>query len=136
VTGIFILLFFLPLAILQTNGGTYSLNVCTIKSLVEPFQTVKWTWQLCLSATMIVLLSGFTVFMYKKRKLQRLLCIAGLVLILVFCFYTGYYMFGAATSTTPTIWVILPVIACVLNVLAMNKISADEKLIRSLDRIR
>jgi hypothetical protein len=45
-------------------------------------------------------------------------------------------MFGADRSTTPTIWGILPVLACVLNVLAMKKIGADEKLIRSLDRIR
>jgi hypothetical protein len=67
-----------------------------------------------------------------------------MLLILVFCFYTGFYIvkidglpeLGLNNATTPSIWVILPVIAFIFNLLAVKKIGADEKLIRSLDRIR
>jgi uncharacterized membrane protein len=141
VCGLFIALFFLPLAFVQTAEATYSLNVCTVKSLTEPSKIVMWTWQLSLSATIVALLSVAAIFLYKKRKLQKWTCIVNLLLILVFCFYTGYYMFNMPepdqkSVINPSIWVVLPVIACILNILAMNRISADEKLIRSLDRIR
>jgi hypothetical protein len=143
VAGLFIALFFIPLAFIQANGTAYSFNLCTLKSVSEPAETVFLTWPLALLATIIFLSALFSIFLYKMRKKQRLLCIINIIFILIFCFLTGYYLwhFGkipelGQSVITPTVWVIIPVIAFIFNLMAIGKINADEKLIRSLDRIR
>jgi amino acid permease len=144
VAGLFIALFFVPLAFVQADGTAYSFNLCTLKSVSEPAKTVFPTWPLALLATIISLLALFSIFLYKKRKKQRLICIINIVFILIFCFLTGYYLWhfgkipelGENIITNPTIWAILPAIAFIFNFMAIGKINADEKLIRSLDRIR
>jgi Kef-type K+ transport system membrane component KefB len=130
VAGLFIALLFLPLA--------------TVKSISETAKTVFLTFPLAITATVIAALSLIAVFLYRKRKVQRVVCLAVFLLILAFCILAGYYMVtagkiqeaGQNAVITPSIWITFPVIACILSILAVNRISADEKLIRSLDRIR
>jgi amino acid permease len=144
VAGFFIALLFLPLAFIQSDGSAYALTLCTVKSISETTKTVFLTYPLAITATIIAVLSLIAVFLYKKRKVQRLVCLAVFLLILVFCLLTGYYMvtidkiqeIGQNAVINPSIWVAFPVIACILSILAINSINADEKLIRSLDRIR
>ncbi|MDR0835144.1 MAG: DUF4293 domain-containing protein [Tannerella sp.] len=144
VAGLFIALLFLPLAFIQSAGSAYTLTLCVVKSIAETSKIVSLTFPLAITATVTAVLSIVAVFLYKKRKVQRLVCFAVLLSILVFCFLAGYYMMtmdkiqeiSQNAVTTPSIWIAFPVVACILNILAINKINADEKLIRSLDRIR
>ena len=144
---LFAVLFFLPLAFVQTIGGTTcALNVCTLQVLTEPVKTISVNWLLSILGTAIFLLSIFTIFLYEKRNVQKWLCILNMLLMLAFIFYAGYNIvhvdmlalpkLEVNNVAHPTVWALIPVIAFILNLLAIRRIAADEKLIRSLDRIR
>ncbi|MDR2384850.1 MAG: DUF4293 domain-containing protein [Tannerella sp.] len=145
VAGLFVVLLFLPLVFIHSGDSTYILTLCTVKSISKAVKVVYLTFPLAITATVIVILSLIAVFLYGKRKLQRRVCLAVFLLILVFCFLAGYYYMvavdkipeiGRNVMTNPSIWASFPVIAGILSILAINKINTDEKLIRSLDRIR
>lgn len=82
------------------------------------------------------LFSIATIFLYQKRKLQATLCLAPVLLIV------GWYVVLAVSPQpdgTPQLlgWThVLPLISIILTFMARKGILADEKLVRSLDRIR
>lgn len=84
-------------------------------------------------------LSFIAIFLYKKRMLQARLCTASMILCLA---WYAYYAFCALNEfqTGGTFHVAfaacLPFVAFVLLILARRGITADEKLVRSMDRIR
>lgn len=77
-----------------------------------------------------------TIFLYKQRKLQATLC---LVIMLVI---VGWYVVLAVSPQpdgSPQLlsWAhVLPMVSIILTFMARKGILADEKLVRSLDRIR
>jgi len=80
-------------------------------------------------------ISAVTIFMFKDRKLQMKLCLLGLlvsVLILVLYFMNMKKLIAA----TPALWVILPVAVIVGYFMAFRNIRKDEKLVKSLDKLR
>ena len=87
-----------------------------------------------------IVLEIITVFRYKKRRLQKRLCTAQIVLLLLTAGVTALYLksfgeegFGpVALSVTAA----LPLVAAILTLLARRGIVKDDKLVRSLDRIR
>jgi hypothetical protein len=79
------------------------------------------------------------VFLYKNRKLQFRFgvysvsfCVGCLAMIGL---YTSYAS-GQDTQITLRLGAIMPVVASILSILAVRAIRKDEKLIRSIDRIR
>lgn len=88
----------------------------------------------------IGVLSLGTVFCYNNRKLQIKLCYLILAL-LVLSFIAMYFIVWAPNQeamqgTLPMLWIGIPAIAVILNLLAIRGISKDDKLVRSLDRLR
>lgn len=87
-----------------------------------------------------IVLEIITVFRYKKRRLQKRLCTAQIVLLLLTAGVTALYLksfgeegFGpVALSVTAA----FPLVAAILTLLARRGIVKDDKLVRSLDRIR
>ena len=82
------------------------------------------------------LLMLVTIFLYQKRKLQARMCLVGMllgvawyVLLAVLPQQTG----GQLHLEWPSV---LPAIGVILTFMARKGILADEKLVRSLDRIR
>lgn len=82
------------------------------------------------------------IFLFKNRKLQMkigllnsFVIIFYYVTIAVYAIVVGNGKLGLQYETMQ-VTLILPFIALVFNVLAYLKIRADEKLVRSLDRIR
>ncbi len=79
------------------------------------------------------------IFLYRKRQLQARLCTAGMLLCLA---WYGYYAFVVLNElqTNGTFGfrfaACLPFVAFVLLFMARKGIMADEKLVRSMDRIR
>lgn len=79
----------------------------------------------------------FAIFKYTQRKLQMNLCMLNLCLLLVW-----YLLFALAVNKNggvgfqPKLAACLPMIEVILYFLARKSIWADEKLIRSADRIR
>jgi len=82
------------------------------------------------------LLSLVTIFMYMKRKLQAKLCVVQMFVLLgwyVFLAVLPQYVGGQMNLRWP---VVLPAVCIILTFMARKGIVADEKLVRSLDRIR
>jgi Ca2+/Na+ antiporter len=80
-------------------------------------------------------LSAVTIFMFKDRKLQMRLCLLGLLLaILILVLYI--VDMRKLLSSTPALWAVLPVAVIAAYFLAYKNIRKDEKLVKSLDKLR
>lgn len=85
------------------------------------------------------ILSLVTIFLYNNRILQMKLCRVGIILELASYVALGYLwtcVFPLLGTFHPSCSVCLPVICCILYFMAHSGISKDEKLVRSMDRIR
>lgn len=89
---------------------------------------------------LILLISTVVIFKYKKRKQQFRLATLNLILIVVdilllvgFIYYAQDKLQAKFTLLYP---IIFPVIALIFNYLAMRGIMKDEKLIKSMERLR
>lgn len=82
-----------------------------------------------------IILSLVTIFQFKDRKLQMKLCIAGLLLTAgIITIYIVLYL--KLINPVPALWSILPVIVLVSYFMALRGIRRDEKLVKSLDKLR
>ncbi|MBR2291649.1 MAG: DUF4293 domain-containing protein [Prevotella sp.] len=87
-------------------------------------------------------LGTYTIFIYRNRKMQALFCALNALLIVGWyvCFFVVSQMVGdkswGAVSFQPSWPAVLPAIALIFYLMARRAIQADEKLVRSLDRIR
>jgi hypothetical protein len=81
------------------------------------------------------------IFLYKKRKLQIKLSAINHWLLFLFCITIAVYAYVGMQKYSFSFMrfdygSMLSVFALILNILAKKKIRQDEKLVRSLDRIR
>ncbi|HCC51508.1 MAG TPA: DUF4293 domain-containing protein [Porphyromonadaceae bacterium] len=143
VAGLFIALMFLPVAVLQSGSQFYSFEVSGLNTVAQSSELVYPTWSLMAIDVIIVLLSFVIIFMYKKRVFQMRMCVFNALLMIGFCALFGFYIwqFGKSPELTGMklnirIWAAFPLIALVLNYLAIRNIGADETLVRSLERLR
>jgi hypothetical protein len=86
----------------------------------------------------VVLLHLFVIFKYKKRILQIRILVFTMVLLLGLFgmfFYFAYAGFEGA-KVAFKIPVVFPIVAVILDYLAIRAIGKDEALVRSLNRIR
>ncbi|MBQ6063306.1 MAG: DUF4293 domain-containing protein [Prevotella sp.] len=84
-------------------------------------------------------LNLFAIFMFKNRKLQASLCTWCMILNLAWYVYLAFCVineFMLAGTPHFHIAVCFPLIAIVFYYMARRGIMADEKLVRSMDRIR
>ena len=100
------------------------------------------TWPLMAILLPTAVLATYTIFIYHNRKVQALFCTLNALLI------TGWYVcfFVVAKTTGNKTWgtvdfaplwpAVLPAVALILYLMARHAILADEKLVRSMDRIR
>lgn len=78
------------------------------------------------------------IFLFNNRTLQMKIA-SGAIAIVLFGVGAGLYYFfndSANATATPDIGIVLPVLAVVFTLLANRYIKADEKLVRSADRLR
>ena len=87
-------------------------------------------------------LGAYTIFIYHNRKIQALFC--ALNALLIAGWYVCYFVVAqtvadktwGAVEFRPSWPAVLPAVALILYLMARRAIRADEKLVRSLDRIR
>ena len=86
----------------------------------------------------IALLHFAVIFLYKKRILQMRILVFTIVLLLGLFGMFFYFTYAGFTGAKAAfkIPVIFPVIAAILDFLAIRGIGKDEALVRSLNRIR
>ncbi|MDR1525856.1 MAG: DUF4293 domain-containing protein [Tannerella sp.] len=143
VAGLFIALMFLPIAILQSGDRLYSFDVSGLNTIAQPSELVYPAWSLMAIAAIIIILTFVIIFTYRKRILQIRMCIYNALLIIGFCALFGFYLwqFGKSPELPDMkinirIWAAFPLVALILNYLAIRNIGADETLVRSLERLR
>ena len=95
-------------------------------------------WALFVILLVVAILSFGTIFLFKKRMLQiRLTIFSSVVLIGYYLALVAYiFMLAEDTSFTPSWTVCLPLVAIILNWLAIRGIGADEALVKAYDRLR
>jgi drug/metabolite transporter (DMT)-like permease len=107
------------------------------KNQVKTFQYLTATESiLILIITVIVFMAALiAIFLYKNRKLQLRICIAGIIVSLVniFLYYKETKTFAEGNYDLTAI---LSIAIPVFFILATRGINKDEKLVKSLDRLR
>ncbi|MCB0501605.1 MAG: DUF4293 domain-containing protein [Bacteroidetes bacterium] len=83
-------------------------------------------------------ISFITIFLFSNRKLQMSITRINLFLVLVLIGLTIYFLFvdQANAVESPGMGLILPIFTFLFSFIALKKIGADEKLVRSIDRLR
>ena len=100
------------------------------------------TWPLIAVLLPTAVIATYTIFLYHNRKVQALFCLFNALLVVGW--YVCYFVVGqtvgdkswGAVSFRPTWSAVLPAISLILYLMARHAINADEKLVRSMDRIR
>lgn len=124
-----------------TKTGIYVLKmrgVFNSQDLAEAAILESNIYTLLIALTIIVPL--YTIFSFNKRKMQMKFTLASIVINL-FTFGWTFAITNFAREyidfkTSYSIFLIFPLISAILLVLAYFNISKDEKLIKSLNRIR
>lgn len=134
------LLLVLPLAI-SSEGVKLTAIGFTGVSLSESYVT----WGLFALNALIAFLCFFTIFLFKKRKLQMRLAIFTALLVVGYLVYyvvilldygKGILPMQSGDRITPSLWLVLPILAIVLLYLAFRGIRRDEIKVRLMNRLR
>jgi hypothetical protein len=129
------MLFLYPLADISVGGEIYQFS---IEGIFKGAEKVFSGLPLILFLSLILLLHVYVIFGYKKRIRQmRVLGFTIILLIGLFglFFYFAYAGFEGATVSF-RIPVAFPLVAAILDYLAIRNIGKDEALIRSVNRLR
>ena len=92
------------------------------------------TWILILTIA-LVCIAAIDIFLYKNRKLQGRLALLGILLSLL-NLYLYYKQTHRFTIGNYDLWAILSLAIPIFFFLAMRGIYRDQKLVKSLDRLR
>ena len=86
----------------------------------------------------VAVFSLLNIFLFKNRTLQMNVCRLALVLTVALVGLGAYFLYFNTGSRIelPGVGVIMPLFTLVFSFLALKKIGADEKLVRSADRLR
>ena len=134
----------LPVADLCNSQAhlNYSVDIRGI-SLIQPtgvalFQSA--TSLLTTFAAVFGTISLITIFSYKNRVKQIRLSVLNFLFMIGYYLFLAYYIWSASKGLSAEwhlrISAIFPLIALILNYLAIGAIGKDEKLVKSLDRLR
>ena len=99
-------------------------------------------WPLMAVLLPTAVLGTYTIFLFRNRKIQALFCVLNALLIVGWyvCFFVVVQTVDHKTWGTvdfvPSWSSALPAIALIFYLMARHAIKADERLVRSMDRIR
>jgi len=135
------LIFVFPLAEVLIEGIVYTFTYRGIYSIsADKTELIIEALPLAILYGVALFVNVIAIFLYKKRALQMRFTVFNIILLLGSYALAYYYIFaafkGMDTVINPDLGTVLPVIAAILNYLAFRGIRKDEKLVRSLDRIR
>lgn len=131
-------------AIASLIGAQQEVYVLTMNGIYqvvgEKQELIERTVPLMLLLFFIPALNLFTIFLFKKRKIQMRLTMFNLVLMVGAMGLIAYYLFYAKRNLEADIYfsyrLVFPLLAAIFNFLAYRGILKDELLIKSYDRLR
>ncbi len=122
---------FLPFAYIDGNN----LQSVSTQGILTSDGNMLHTWGFFTFGAVSALITFITIFLYKNRPLQMRLCRISIIFIVCLYAIIGF-LYLAKLAVTPLPTLIIPAVALVLNLLAYRSIKKDERLVRSLDRVR
>ena len=130
----------MPLGLLRVDGFEEQYAAFATISQGHAGVTGFPVWGLGGLALFSALLALMALFLYKQREKQTTLCMVngfliGLYYIAFVIFYFSIQR-GTDADFAPSVFVALPLIALLFNILSMKAISKDIALLASLDRLR
>jgi Domain of unknown function (DUF4293) len=109
-------------------------------SSAQGFILIERLLPLSIVLLLIAVISLFTIFFFKKRKVQIWLSgiLIGLVIFLILaCGHSSYLIMTKYSSEiVPGIKMVLPFLMLLFSILAYRGIRKDENLVKSYDRLR
>ncbi len=128
-------LFFLKFADISVNSELYTF---TVKGIFNGDVMVFDGLPIMIFTGLILFLHLVAVILYKKRVLQIRILVFTIILLLGLTGLLFYFIYAGFTGAQVAfqVPVAFPVIAVILDYLAIRAIGKDEALVRSLDRIR
>lgn len=132
------------------GAALFMFGILTIKytgadgaEVKQSLQLLEYSYLLAVLAIAVVALPVIAIFMFKNRKLQMNLAILAIVLNIGFL---AYYLMGIEsfksshvppiTSSSFGVASFMPVVAIIFLFMAISGIRKDNKLVKSLDRLR
>ena len=100
------------------------------------------TWPLMAILLPTTVIGTYAIFLYRNRKIQAMFCLFNVLLIIGWygCYFVVSQTVGdkswGVVSFRPSWPAALPAVSLILYLMARHAILADEKLVRSMDRIR
>ena len=133
-----------PLAYFAAGSNIYELFAFELVSQSGSDASAQSTMYMGIIVALATIVPLVTIFLYKNRMLQIRLCAVELVLLvgaqifMAIYYYLSNRMFDQLEFHTQgfRIAIIFPLVALILDYLALRAIFKDEMLVRSLDRIR
>ena len=93
-------------------------------------------WQLFILQMLASAVSLYTIFLYKRRKVQANLCLVPILCCLVWYVVLAVLIHQGQLSEQLPLTAALPLVSAILCFMARKAILDDEKLVRAADRIR
>jgi hypothetical protein len=140
VAGLMTVLSVVPLGVLSGDDKLVELGAFGFTVLQGTFHSSFPVWVMGALAVLSAFLAFVTIFLYKKRSFQTMLCTFNGVLMVLFAVgYAAIYLVGLKgidLDLTLNATVVIPVVALVFNIMATKAITKDIELLSSLNRLR
>lgn len=143
IAAIFMTIFaFAPYMTLSTPDADYRLTTTGLETIASENAITVSTqnYTLAILSLLTALLSLITIFLFKNRKLQVLVCRINLLLYItlyIVMILYGYFTYTDLhpTAFATTTYVIFPVCAIIVNSLAISGIQKDERMVKDSERM-
>lgn len=133
---------FMPYMTMGTANADYRLTTLGLETVAaqDAFSVSTQNYTVCILSLLTALLSLITIFLYKNRKLQVLVCRINTLLYVTVYVVMALYAYNCYADIKPdtfatTSYVVFPVCAIIINSLAITAIRKDEQLVRDSDRM-
>ncbi len=143
------LVYFFPLATYTLGStvddylGTITFYMYTLSKQPETLEVsykMLFHLPLILLSVVVLLLTVFSVFQYKKRlkqlKLVNFAILLTIVIIVLLFFYTDKISKDTGITASYGMGSVFPLISLVFLILATRGIKHDERMVKSMDRLR
>jgi 4-amino-4-deoxy-L-arabinose transferase-like glycosyltransferase len=129
------LLFLLPFAEITKDGIVYIFNY---KGIISNGSVKESGILVSVLLGFILVLHVFAIFSFKKRTRQIRIIVISILLMICLCGLFSFYTYGSFSVTQISLkfCMAFPLVAIIIDYLAVRAIGKDEALIRSIDRIR
>lgn len=137
--------FFTFMSLGQVQLTDYTLNFTTFGFKYEgeavngaPTGFLMHTWGLFVVSLLSAIIPFINIFTFKNLQLQKRLCMIEVVILIAVIATAAIYAYTGVDngSVSWSTMVCAPFLALMADILAFNRIDADDRLLKSADRLR